>query len=278
MFAAATHSIIEYEYVTVNTLGVIQERHRGRAQQSLEMLAPGVFLEMIHLPGGTFLMGSPKGEGYDDERPQHQVTLLPFTMSKTLITQAQWQTIVSTLPPCRFAGATHPVHNITWHEAMSFCAALSEHTGHLYTLPSEAQWEYACRAHTTTPFYTGETITSDLANYKGEFVFYHEPSGKNYGQTTSVGQFPANAFGLTDMHGNLWEWCADVWHNTYRHAPRDGTAWSQGRMSAHHVGRGGSWHDLPHTCRSATRLKLRANEGDETIGFRVVSSLASSMK
>lgn len=274
MFAAALSQMIEYDYVTVDAFGMIQERQRGRARQFLEQLAPDVFLEMVTIPGGTLNMGSPEGEGYDDERPRHPVTIAPFALSKTLITQAQWQTVMTTLPPCRFAGMAHPVENVNWYEAMAFCTVLSERTGRLYTLPGEAQWEYACRAHTLTPFHTGETITSDLANYKGEFTFYHEPRGKNYGQTTPVSQFPANSFGLTDMHGNLWEWCADVWHDNYRHAPDDGTAWSRGRMSTYRVGRGGSWHDKPHTCRSATRLKLKANEGDETIGFRVVSVFA----
>jgi len=271
MSAAASLQLIEYEYVTVDAFGVVQARQCGRTWQFLELLAPGVFLEMLYIPGGTFMMGAPDGEGYDDELPQHPVSIAPFAMSKTLLSQAQWQAVMTTLPPCRFAGATHPVENVNWYEAMAFCAQLSQQTGRPYTLPSEAQWEYACRAQTTTPFHTGETITSDLANYKGEFTFFHEPQSRNYGKTTPVGQFPVNHFGLTDMHGNLWEWCADVWHNSYHHAPSDGVAWSKGRMSAHRVGRGGSWHDIPNTCRSAARLKLKANEGDETIGFRVVT-------
>ena len=271
MVAAA--QLIEYEYVTVDAFGVIRQQHRGRAWQFHEPLAPGVFLEMLHIPGGTFVMGSPEGEGYDDERPRHTVTITPFAMSKTLITQANWQAIMPALPPCRFAGTAHPVENVNWYEAMTFCAVLSEKTGRPYTLPSEAQWEYACRAQTQTPFHTGETLTSDQANYKGEFIFFHEPRGQNYGKTTPVAQFPANGFGLTDMHGNLWEWCADMWHDSYHHAPTNGTAWNKGRMSAHRVGRGGSWHDTPNTCRSATRLKLKANEGDETIGFRVITVL-----
>lgn len=273
MFAAATEQVFAYTYVTVDEFGVIQARQRGHARQAVIHLATGVFLAMVYIPGGTFVMGSSVGQGYDDERPRHPVTIAPFAMSKTLITQAQWQSIMSTLPPCRFVGSTHPLENVNWHEALSFCTALSARMGQPITLPSEAQWEYACRAQTETPFHTGETITSDLANYKGEFTFYHEPTGKNYGKTTPVGQFPANGFGLTDMHGNLWEWCADVWHDNYRHAPDDGTVWSKGRMSAHRVGRGGSWHDIPATCRSATRLKLKVSEGDETIGFRVVTAL-----
>jgi formylglycine-generating enzyme required for sulfatase activity len=135
-------------------------------------------------------------------------------------------------------------------------------------MPSEAEWEYACRARTTTPFYFGETITTDLANYVGEFVYRSEPKGIYRHETTEVGSFPPNAFGICDMHGNIWEWCEDTWHNNYLGAPADGKVWEI-QAGLNRVLRGGCWHDPPDLCRSAVRLKHVLNEGEDFFGFRV---------
>ncbi|MFM8006235.1 MAG: SUMF1/EgtB/PvdO family nonheme iron enzyme, partial [Dolichospermum sp.] len=181
-----------------------------------ENLGNGVVLEMVAIPGGKFLMGSPEGQGDDSEKPQHQFTVPPFFMGKYPITQAQWERVAD-LPkvkidlrskPSHFQGANLPVENVSWHDAQEFCVRLSKATGKLYRLPSEAEWEYACRANTTTPYYFGDTITTDLVNHNGK-----------YGQPTEVGKFYPNAFGLYDMHGNVWEWCEDGWHKNYINAP-----------------------------------------------------------
>jgi formylglycine-generating enzyme required for sulfatase activity len=234
-----------------------------------ENLGNGINLEMVAIPGGTFLMGSPENEKgrRSNESPQHKVTVKPFFMGKFTITQAQWQAVVA-LPevkialnpnPSRFKGADRPVEQVSWYDAEEFCARLSRKTGKAYRLPSEAEWEYACRGGTTTPFHLGETITPKIANYSN-----------NHQGTTPVGNFPANAFGLHDMHGNVWEWCADGWHGNYQGAPIDGTIWSSSDECR--VIRGGSWTFNQRNCRSAVRGKTNPdNRGG--CGFRAVCSV-----
>jgi formylglycine-generating enzyme required for sulfatase activity len=216
-------------------------------------------------------------------------------MGRYPVTQAQWKAVAA-LPkinrelerdPSEFKGDNRPVENVSWYDAVEFCDRLSSHTKRQYRLPSEAEWEYACRAGTTTPFHFGETITTDLANYRGTDNEEYKWSG-SYGrgpkgiyreETTEVGSFKvANAFGLYDMHGNVWEWCLDDWHNNYEGAPTDGSPWfdendnisqKQGRA----VLRGGSWDDDPRLCRSASRYYyFRAGRGNlvNPLGFRVV--------
>jgi formylglycine-generating enzyme required for sulfatase activity len=169
----------------------------------------------------------------------------------------------------RFVGPALPVDRACWSDAMGFCTRLSLKTGRAYRLPSEAEWEYACRAGTATPFYFGSTLTTDLANYVGEHTYAAEPKGVYRHKTTPGGSFPPNAFGLSNMHGNLWEWCADSWHEDYSGAPLDGSAWVE-RGAQHRVVRGGSWHETPGHCRSAVRLKYDQRERDDFVGFRVV--------
>ncbi|MFN7657571.1 MAG: formylglycine-generating enzyme family protein, partial [Dolichospermum sp.] len=158
-----------------------------------------------------------------------------------------------------------------------FCLRLSQYTGRTYSLPSEAQWEYACRAGTTTPFHFGETITTDLANYNGKYSYGQGPKGVYREETTAVGSFGvANNFGLYDMHGNVWEWCQDHWHSNYEGAPTDGSAWlSNKEDSNERLLRGGSWLDLPGYCRSAYRLNDLLDDYFNSIGFRVVCSGAA---
>jgi formylglycine-generating enzyme required for sulfatase activity len=263
---------IAFETITIDRQGQIIERERLRAQQFVEDLGNGVILEMIAIPGGAFLMGSPQGQGYDDERPQHRVKVAPFLMGKHPITQAQWASVMGQHTG-RFSGDLLPVENISWDAAQAFCRRLSSMTGRPYRLPCEAEWEYACRAGTTTPFACGWTLTTELANYNGLFTFAAGPKGVYRHAPTAAGSFPPNAFGLHDMHGNLWEWCADPWHESYEGAPVDGQVWTAGGPPSLRVLRGGSWHDTPDVCRSAVRLKLPKAEGDEICGFRVAMSL-----
>ncbi|MDB9505517.1 formylglycine-generating enzyme family protein, partial [Microcystis aeruginosa CS-338/01] len=163
-----------------------------------------------------------------------------------------------------------PVEQVNWYDAIEFCARLSKLTGREYRLPSEAEWEYACRAGTTTPFYFGETITGELANYNAYNSYAEEPDGEYRKQTTPVGQFPPNAFGLHDMHGNVWEWCADTWHGNYDGAPTDGSAWIENGDDNRSPLRGGSWFNDPYFCRSAFRYYSGRRVYYYYFGFRVV--------
>jgi formylglycine-generating enzyme required for sulfatase activity len=257
-----------------------KQRRQGRCL--VERLGDELTLEMVCVPAGEFLMGAPDDEPDHGttETPQHRVTVGSFLMGRYGVTQAQWRFVAELAQvdraldpsPARFKGDNRPVERVSWQEAVEICARLSAHTGREYRLPTEAEWEYACRAGTITPFSFGETITTDLANYRGTADPYNGgPKGPYREQTTDAGQFPANAFGLYDMHGNVWEWCQDVWHGNYKDAPTDGSAWLDGRDSDVRVLRGGSWNNGPWTCRSACRhnsLGVR----NSRYGFRVVCS------
>jgi formylglycine-generating enzyme required for sulfatase activity len=162
------------------------------------------------------------------------------------------------------------VEQVSWDDAVEFCQRLSKHTGREYRLPSEAEWEYACRAGTTTPFHFGSTITPDLANYDGNYTYGAGPKGKYREQTTDVGSLPPNALGLYDMHGNVWEWCLDHWHDTYEGAPTDGSAWLSSGESKLRLLRGGSWGSLPRNCRSALRYWYARVNQYYSLGFRLV--------
>ncbi|WP_365671737.1 bifunctional serine/threonine-protein kinase/formylglycine-generating enzyme family protein [Okeania sp. SIO3I5] len=264
-----------FEVIKVDSRGKKTNRRRHEAEFFTEDLGRGVVLEMVYIPGGSFLMGSPKNEAerYSDESPQHEVTLQPFFMSKYPITQNQYQVIMGK-NPSRFKGGSRPVERVSWHNATEFCQKLSKKTGKIYTLPSESQWEYACRAGTTTPFYFGETITSDLVNYNGNFPYGNAPKGKYRKETTDVGSFPPNAFGLYDMHGNVWEWCLDIWHDNYDGAPTDGSAWETGGDNNRRLLRGGSWINISRYCRCARRNYYDAVYLFNLWGFRIVSSVS----
>jgi formylglycine-generating enzyme required for sulfatase activity len=162
------------------------------------------------------------------------------------------------------------VEKVSWYDATKFCQKLSQITGKKYSLPSESQWEYACRAGTTTPFYFGETITSELVNYYGNYTYANAPKGIYRKETTNVGIFPPNAFGLYDMHGNVGEWCADEWHSNYDGSPTDGSVWLDGDKDRSPL-RGGSWAYSPIYCRSAFRINYyRRDAHYDFTGFRVV--------
>jgi formylglycine-generating enzyme required for sulfatase activity len=274
----------EFEVVTVDEHGQIRDRRQARAEYRIEDLGNGVTLEMVAIPGGTFQMGAPDGEAgrSDDEGPQHAVTVAPFYMGKFPITQAQWKA-VATFPkierdlnpdPSRFKGGNRPVECVSWHAAVEFCQRLSKQTGRDYRLPSEAEWEYACRAGTTSPFSFGETITPELANYDGNYTYGSGPKGISREETTPVGSFSPNAFGLYDMHGNVWDWCEDWWHESYAGAPPGGTPWITGGDESYRVLRGGSWVNNPGSCRSADRSWFEPVGRYNFIGFRVVCSSA----
>ena len=278
--------VFEFDVVTVNKKGQETNRRRQQAEYFTENLGKGIILEMVAIPGGTFLMGSPETEeGHsDDESPQHHVTVKPFFMGKYPITQAQWQAVAA-LPqvnrtlepdPSRFKGNHRPVEKISWYDAIEFCERLSRLTQRAYRLPSEAEWEYACRAGTKTPFHFGETITPDLANYNGNYTYADASKGKYREETTPVGSFQiANAFGLYDMHGSVWEWCEDHWHDNYEVAPSEGSAWLSENDNQPRLLRGGSWYYPPWYCRCADRSWRNAPVSRNClIGFRVVCAAA----
>jgi len=275
-------------------------RQQKQGTSIIEVLEGGIELELMEIPGGSFLMGSPEDELERDtsESPQHTVTISPFRMGMYPITQVQWRTVANMqhlrvnryLKPdlSRFKGDDRPVEQVSRYDAVEFCDRLSQYTGKQYRLPSEAEWEYACRAGTTTPFHFGETITSELANYNANYTYGGGPKGEYREETTSVGSFKvANAFGLYDMHGNVWEWCLDDWHSNYENAPTDGSGWFNedndnfSQKTARVVLRGGSWVNLPGLCRSAFRVNNNWAERDYidfNFGFRVVCVVGRTLK
>lgn len=254
----------------------------SQAQSFTQDLDGQIALEMVAIPAGSCLMGTSETEAerlcakfrvdyFQRETPQHAIALPAFYLSKYPIVQAQWRAIAQRQDfkvsldlhphPSNFTGDNLPVEQITWLEAVEFCQRLAKLTGKNYQLPSEAQWEYACRAGTTTAFNLGETLTEELANYD---------SGRSQRQTTTpVGQFPANAFGLYDLHGQVWEWCEDDWHENYQGAPDDGKAWLGDVGQPAKVLRGGSWSNHQSLCRSAYRSSLDPSLKSSHIGFRV---------
>ncbi|MGB6298960.1 MAG: formylglycine-generating enzyme family protein, partial [Rivularia sp. (in: cyanobacteria)] len=247
------------------------KRYHGQAEEFTEDLGNGVILKMVKIPGGSFIMGSPEDEkrSRDYERPQHQVNIQPFFMGKFPVTQEQYE-VITGKNPSYFTGNKRPVEKVSWYDAVEFFLQLSKLTGNKYRLPSEAEWEYACRAGTTTPFHFGKTITTDLANCNGNYTYGVTPKGVYREETTDVKSFPANPFGLYDMHGNVWEWCLDDWHRSYQGAPIDGSAWlernnhlSQKKGSA--ILRGGSWYDIPDSCRCASRDDLSSRDSHNGI-------------
>jgi len=257
-------------------------------------------LEMMQVQSGNFKMGTSweiidaaykDAKKYKDisqetiaaEMPQHQVNVPGFFISKTEITQAQWQAVMGSLPEIEpdFRGGNLPVVKVSWRQANAFCKKLSQMTGNIYRLPTEAEWEYAAKAGSESPFAFGKTITSDLANYKGTFPFLSVTGGVFRNELIPVGSLKnLNAFGLADMHGNVWEWTADNWHEDYNGAPTDGSVWEAQEPEEEdseeqdprllRVIRGGSWDSIASNCRSTSRRKQPQMSGSNKIGFRVV--------
>ncbi|TAE61347.1 MAG: serine/threonine protein kinase [Nostocales cyanobacterium] len=271
-----------FDIITLDTAGRQVNHHLGSNQLFREQLNKYVSLEMVSIPGGNFMMGSPESEGNADEHPQHQVNIQPFFMGKYPINQAQWKAVALLpkvtqnleLSPAKFKGASLPIENVSWYEAVEFCLRLSLKTGRNYRLPTEAEWEYACRAGTTTAFHFGEKITEDLVNCSGGDFYVIPPKSSFRKEITKVGSYKvANNFGLYDMHGLVWEWCADPWHNNYYGAPNDGSIWDDEGDIYRRVLRGGAWNFNAELCRSASRSWNEAEGGLRMSGFRVVFSL-----
>lgn len=245
--------------------------------------------EMVALPVGSFLMGSPKIEERrnDNEGPQHRVTIRRrFAIGQYPVTFAQYDHFCAMKREkpgdAGWERGKRPVINVSWWDATAYCDWLAKETGQPYRLPSEAEWEYACRAGTTTRYAFGDAITLKDANY----TFYARHVYPERGMTTEVGSYPPNAWGIYDMHGNVWEWVEDVWHRSYKGAPDDGAAWTDGEgktTSRYRVSRGGCWRSSPededyhqkntNTLRSACRCRDRPDDRDDTLGFRIARTL-----
>ena len=303
---------ISFDAESVDERGMRKASEKYSAAIFTEALGLGAGLDMVSIPAGSFTMGSPseEPERQPNEGPQHHVTLASFFIGAFPVTQAQWTAVVLAHPgriyrdldpkPSFFRDIDLPVESITWNEAEEFCLRLAAITGRSYRLPSEAEWEYACRAGTTTPFNFGLTITPELANYCGtggaicgesdgrsiaSDVYYglkydsgaygHGPAGIFRGTTTRPGTFPPNRFGLYDMHGNVWEYCLDKETANYADAPLDSSPYLSGPADSLRMLRGGSWSHNPAICRSAYRDSIAPGDPgwQGRIGLRVVCTL-----
>ncbi|TAN51704.1 MAG: hypothetical protein EPN21_05935 [Methylococcaceae bacterium] len=227
-------------------------------------------VELVLIPGGRFLMGSPNGVGNADERPQHEVEIQPFYLGRYPVTNEEYARFLRANPDMKepklwgdrlFNQARQPVVGVDWEDARRF----AEWAGG--RLPSEAEWEYACRAGTTTAYWWGDDIGINCANCRGSGSQW---SGR---QTSPVGAFEPNAFGVYDTSGNVWEWLQDGWHGNYYGAPTDGSAWYAGGDSSRRVVRGGSWITNPRSLRSAYRDGYTTGEADDNLGFRLARAL-----
>jgi formylglycine-generating enzyme required for sulfatase activity len=303
---------IAFDIATVDSKGLRNPPEKYTAAAFTERLGSASGLDMVSIPGGAFTMGSPveEPERQANEGPQHHVRLAPFFISASPVTQAQWSAAVLAHPdqirrnldpnPSFFKGIDLPVESITWNQAAEFCVRLTEITGRAYRLPSEAEWEYACRAGTMGAFHFGPTITPELANYCGtggavcgesdgksvasevygdkryeSGAYAQGPTGVFRGKTTPPGTFPPNRFGLCDMHGNVWEYCLDVWSANYADVPVDGSANLAGPSDSPRMLRGGSWSHNPAICRSAYRDSIAPDFSgwQGRIGVRVVCTV-----
>jgi formylglycine-generating enzyme len=255
------------------------------APEQPKLLANSLGIKFALVPTGVFLMGSPETEAGRrcNESPQHEVAITrPFYLAVCPVTQEQYQKVMAG-NPARFnrdggGGPEHPVEQVTWHDAVAFCKRLSavaeeRQTGRTYRLPTEAEWEYACRAGTATPFGQGEMLAAAQANFDAAFPYGAAERRQALARTSPVGAYPANNFGLHDMAGNVWEWCADWFHDSYyRRSPRNdppGPASGQFRVL-----RGGCWRSHAATCRAAYRNALAPHHRDIYTGFRVVAVVA----
>ena len=243
---------------------------------------------MVVVPGGTFTMGSPDSEEgrHSNEGPQHRVTIPDsFAVSKFEIMFREWEACVdgggcwSRRKPndWGFGRGNRPVISVTWQDAKQYLKWLSSKTGYQYRLLSEAEWEYVARAGTTTAFYFGSTISTDQANYNGNYVYGKGQEGLWRYQTVPVGSFPPNSFGVHNMHGNVWEWVEDCWHGWYYGAPGDGSAWTLPGYCDERVIRGGAWMNKPRYLRSASRGRTSYGTVHAAIGFRIAQTLAPSV-
>jgi formylglycine-generating enzyme required for sulfatase activity len=239
------------ETVTLDRGGQVVEKNPLETTEYVVMLSGNVEMPMMKIPAGVFDMGSLPKRGEPEEMPRHNVLIKSFYLGKYPVTQGQWNALMKQSQPFRKSGDDRPANRISWNTAQEFCKKLTEYGG--------------------TPFYFGDTITTDFVNFVGLHNFADEPKGVYRGGPTGKDEFPPNRFGLHDMHGNVWEWCEDAWHDDYAGAPLDGKPWSGGDPDWR-VMRGGCWHDPPSLCRSTSRLKAKAEEGEDYFGFRVAAT------
>ncbi len=257
---------------------------RPVAERAFPIELPGVTgwptAQMIAIPPGKFVMGAPASEASsgDAERPQHEVRIdNAFALGQHTVTFAEWDAAIAAGAKLEKPGdkgrgrGNRPVISVNWEDAQAYLAWLNDKTGltgrpDAYRLPSEAEWEYACRAGTTTPFSFGATISTAQAQFS-------EHGFGSATQTLPVGLFPANAFGLYDMHGNVWEWCEDNWHESCYGAPSDGSAWTAGGDQGRRALRGGSWYDCPPDLRCAARIGRTPGYRNATFGFRLARTV-----
>jgi formylglycine-generating enzyme required for sulfatase activity len=260
--------LFEFFVPTTNQRGTIVAETIQQSRCLTIDLGNGINLELVYIPAGSGMMGSSE---LDTEKPIHQVTVPAFHLSKYPITQAQYQAIVGD-NPSHFRGDNRPVEQVSWWDALRFCRKLSAKTQQTYRLPTETEWEYACRAGTNTAFHFGDGISLALANYHRNVGYSSSMHSKSREETSNVGSYPPNSFGLYDLHGNVSEWCQDTWHDNYAGAPTDGRAWITMRGTEHdaHILRGGSWYYSERGCRSSTRDYYSPDYSSMSIGFRVV--------
>jgi formylglycine-generating enzyme required for sulfatase activity len=244
-------------YVQHELSPVLEARKAKEEQERSQSLLRNLNLELVDIPAGSFMMGS---NDYDDEKSPHQVKLKAFQMSKYPITQKQYRLVMGTNPSYFEGDENCPVENVSWHDAVKFSEELSKKIGQKVKLPTEAQWEYACRAGSTAKYCFGDDV-SKLGNY----AWYDKNAGS---KTHPVGEKLANSWGLHDMHGNVWEWCEDGWNENYNGSPTDGSVWLTGVEQR--ALRGGSWDNDDFACRSAYLIRIEADSRIIIFGFRVV--------
>lgn len=236
--------------------------------------------EMVVIPAGEFLMGSPEDEleRRASEGPQHAVVLAqPFAMGRYAVTFEEYDRFCEATGrnepgDSRWGRGRRPVLKVSWEDAVAYCAWLSGETGALYRLPSEAEWEYAARAGTKTVFWWGDEIDTTRANYDGGHTYRNGTRGEYRQKTVPVDDFQPNPFGLYQVHGNVWEWVRDSWHENYQGAPVNGSAWEE-VGGGPRVLRGGSWGNEPRGLRSAARDRSNPRYGSYSAGFRLARTL-----
>ncbi len=260
------HQLFRFETIGLNNAGEIISHQQRHSYLFTEYLQNEIALDMMLIPQGVFLMGS---EDYYNEQPCHEVNLPDFHISKYPITQAQYRSVMDVNPSFFTTEERLPIENVSWNDAKKFCQNLSESTGKKYRLPSESEWEYACRAGTSTAYSCGGSLTERFANFGDGYLYKEDRNRQYHRKTTPVGSFPANNFGLYDTHGNIWEWCEDLWHRNYQGAPNNSRVWEGGETSSCRVLRGGSWLSDPWFCRSSNRSYLSPESKNNVVGFRV---------